>query len=310
MVKEFDRLSETMTVLKSLPDRVLIFSASGLVLDVFGGEDASVPYSTTKLIGLNIKAIIEPSLATSFLSVIEEALRTQQIQNFTYSISPEQLSHLPDAIIPTRSQWYEGRINPLPVKYKGEDVVVWISRNITESHEQKERFQQLSEIDDLTKLLNRRSFSDRAKQCFGCRKRYNISTSIMLIDVDFFKSINDNFGHPFGDETIKEIAKLITEEIREVDSAGRLGGEEFSVILNMTELEGAHLTAERIRKRIEKHAFNFFDRSAKITVSIGVSQIYSADMDQTDVFHRADAALYQSKERGRNRVTSIGEEHP
>ncbi|MDB1124053.1 GGDEF domain-containing protein [Vibrio algarum] len=305
MDQEPNRLSEIISVLDTLPDRVFILSSSGQFLDVFGGTDTNVHFSANKLVGANISDIMETEAAQTFQAVIDKSLQTHKTQNHVYTLSPQQHSTLPEAIIPIRTQWYEGRVHILAEKYKEQDAVVWISRNITDSYELKERLIELSEIDDLTQLLNRRAFSERIKQCFGCRKRYNVNTSIILIDVDYFKSINDNFGHPFGDETIKQIAKIITEEVREVDSAGRLGGEEFSVILNMTDIIGAQLTAERIRNRIELHDFSFFGKQANITVSIGVSQINASDEDQTDVFHRADAALYESKEAGRNRVTVI-----
>lgn len=304
MLQESNRLAETITILQSLPDRVFILSPTGQFLDVFGGVDTNVPYSTLKLIGLNITDIMDEKAASSFLSVIHDTLKTQQTQNHIYTFSPEQLSHLPEAIIPTRSQWYEGRVHPL-TKYKGEDAVVWISRNITDSYELNKKLVELSEIDDLTQLLNRRAFRNRVTQCFRCRQRYEIDTAIIVIDVDYFKAINDNYGHPFGDETIKRIAQIITKEVRDVDSAGRLGGEEFSIILNMTDLKGAELTAERIRRRIAEHDFDFFDKHANITVSIGVSEIYTSDNDQTDVFHRADAALYNSKNQGRNKVSVV-----
>lgn len=300
-----NRLSKLLSVLGALPDRVFIVSSSGQFLDVFGGNGTNVLYSSSKLVGTHISDIMEAEEAIVFQSVIDNSIKTKATQSHVYTLSPLQLSSFPDAIIPTRTQWYEGRVHVLDDKYNGDDAVIWLSRNITDSYELKERLIELSEIDDLTQLLNRRAFTERIKQCFGCRKRYNVNTSIILIDVDYFKSINDNFGHPFGDETLKEIAKILKEEVREVDSVGRLGGEEFSVILNLTDIVGAELTAERIRQRIEHHNFSFFGKETQMTVSIGISHINPTDNNQTDVLHRADAALYDSKEAGRNRVTVV-----
>ncbi|WP_375748142.1 diguanylate cyclase [Vibrio sp. HN007] len=295
--------TELLAVMDTLPDRVFIISEFGEFLDVFGGIDTNVYYDSGKLIGKSLSDIMSHAQASEYLGVISRAISTNRTQNHLYSFTPQEMTLMPDAIIPTAIQWYEGRVHPLSQPHKEQPAVVWISRNITDSHELKEHLKQLSEHDDLTELLNRRAFSDQAKQCFACRQRLGVYTSLLLIDIDHFKSVNDQFGHPYGDEVIKTVANILREEARDTDSVGRLGGEEFGVLLSHTDMDDARQVADRIRKKIESHRLSFFGEKTQVTVSIGVSQIQSRDTDQTDVFHRADAALYASKQNGRNQIT-------
>ncbi|WP_375748150.1 diguanylate cyclase [Vibrio sp. HN007] len=294
---------ELAAVLNTLPDRVFILSESGVFLDVFGGMDTNVHCNSGKLVGKSLSDIMSHAQANEYVGVISKALSSGKTQNYLYSFSPQEFPVLPDAIIPTKTQWYEGRVHPLNQRHKGENAVIWIARNTTDSYELKQHLKALSEHDDLTELLNRRAFRNQSKQCFACRKRHGTYTTLLLIDIDKFKDVNDKFGHPFGDEVIKSVANILVEEARETDSIGRLGGEEYGILLGYTDLNDAQHVAERIRSRIDEQRFSFFGETTHITVSIGVSQILSSDTDQSAVFHKADAALYESKQNGRNRVT-------
>jgi diguanylate cyclase (GGDEF)-like protein len=132
-------------------------------------------------------------------------------------------------------------------------------------------------------------------------KRYPSDTSLILIDLDFFKNINDVYGHLTGDKVLKEFAKVINQNIRDVDTFARWGGEEFIILLHETNLASAKQFAERIKEIVYDHNFEIDHR---VSVSIGVSQY--ADNDTIDTWiQRADDALYLAKRHGRNRVESI-----
>jgi diguanylate cyclase len=123
----------------------------------------------------------------------------------------------------------------------------------------------------------------------------------MMIDIDHFKSINDRYGHPVGDEVIRAIAGILRGALRVQDVPGRYGGEEFGVILPGTGIQGAEMLAERIRTRIESAVLEP-TREVRATASLGVAAFDPRDADQVDWIARADRALYMAKESGRNRT--------
>ena len=155
-----------------------------------------------------------------------------------------------------------------------------------------------------TGLFNRRRFQDVLQQEFARSKRYNESLSLMMIDIDHFKSVNDNFGHVAGDQVLAEIATIITNQFREVDTVARYGGEEFTVLLPQSSKKSATTPAKRILKEVENHSFGSLKKGKqKVTVSIGIAGLPDADLDSEDqLVQCADVALYQAKRNGRNRL--------
>ena len=131
-------------------------------------------------------------------------------------------------------------------------------------------------------------------------KRYNTPLSIIYFDIDHFKQINDTYGHKKGDFILKEVSKIILQNIRKTDIFGRWGGEEFIIILPFTDLENALILAEKLRKKIEEHDFD----GINITISFGVTELKIDDNADT-LINRADEALYKAKNKGRNRVCYI-----
>lgn len=162
-------------------------------------------------------------------------------------------------------------------------------------------------LDALTGLNNRRQFELRLSQEIATTKRKGTPLCAMMIDVDYFKKVNDTYGHNVGDFVLKTVATVITNEIREYDIPCRYGGEEFFVILPQTMLEEAALVAQRLRKTIENYKIVFEDndtkqtKTLKVTISIGVSQ-YDSSMTAEEFSTNADKALYEAKRNGRNRV--------
>lgn len=159
---------------------------------------------------------------------------------------------------------------------------------------------QMSLTDPLTRLFNRRHFDAEFEREFKRAKRYNNPLSVAIIDIDFFKRINDTYGHLCGDFVLKEIAYIITDNFRQTDEIFRFGGEEFVVILTETSSETACVPLERLRKRIESKSFKYNGEDLHITVSIGVSSDTSSTC--SDMLDKADKALYEAKNSGRNTV--------
>lgn len=132
-------------------------------------------------------------------------------------------------------------------------------------------------------------------------KRYNLDLSCIIIDIDHLKKINDNYGHLIGDNILKSVANVINKNIRQEDTLGRYGGEEFLVVLSNTNINGAQLAAEKIRKSIENHKFSNKNIQIKVTVSIGVTDNKTDFPENEDgMLYNADNALYTAKNNNRN----------
>ena len=159
--------------------------------------------------------------------------------------------------------------------------------------------------DGLTKIYNHRFFQELFEKEFKRAARYNSTFSLIMLDIDLFKRINDTYGHLFGDEILKDMASLVKGCLRTMDILARYGGEEFAILLPETDLEDSVLTAERIRMVVENHEFFPLSKGepVKVTVSQGVTVFPSSGIEKrSDIVAKADAALYEAKEAGRNCV--------
>jgi diguanylate cyclase (GGDEF)-like protein len=169
--------------------------------------------------------------------------------------------------------------------------------------EMNERLRFMSLTDGLTGLDNRRHLNERIDEMFQHAQRLNEPFSVVMCDLDKFKSVNDTYGHQAGDEVLKQLAAILKEEAREIDRVGRYGGEEFLLLLPGTVLDAAVTFAERVRKHVERHTFTFPGGSTKRTASFGVAGWPHPKINDSDTLVRmADDALYVAKETGRNRV--------
>jgi diguanylate cyclase (GGDEF)-like protein len=165
------------------------------------------------------------------------------------------------------------------------------------------RLEAISVTDDLTGMYTRRYFFDRCEEYLRAARRHQLPLSLMMVDIDHFKRVNDNFGHPIGDTVLREVARLVHGGLRASDICARYGGEEFVILLPYTE-EGEALTlAHRLLETVACHLFPVREDVGRITISIGLSCL---DLDHPvgaeALISRADGALYRAKREGRNRV--------
>ncbi len=193
------------------------------------------------------------------------------------------------------AHYFTKGINSIFVEYKTiqEKQHLELERINTYLHQQ-------ANTDSLTELYNRHYFNERLGQEILSAERYNRSLSLILLDIDVFKQINDNFGHLAGDGVLIELAALMQSMVRQSDILARWGGEEFVILVQETNGDFSHLLAEKLRQSIARHDFSL---KKKITCSFGVTEYISGET-LTDFINRADKALYQAKEMGRNRVVS------
>jgi diguanylate cyclase (GGDEF)-like protein len=167
---------------------------------------------------------------------------------------------------------------------------------------QEQELHNLAFIDPLANCHNRRSFLANAVTAFERSKRYKHTFAILYIDIDRFKDINDNYGHAVGDEAIKEMTRICLENIRDSDILGRIGGDEFGVILQECGLGYATRTAEKLRERISNHIVSSKLGKIKFSISVGAATVEESDTDVGDTLKRADRNLYEAKRTGRNLV--------
>lgn len=159
--------------------------------------------------------------------------------------------------------------------------------------------------DGLTRMHTRRHLNERFEEEFGRAKLKKSPLAFLMIDVDHFKKVNDQYGHLTGDMVLREVARIVAAQIREIDIAGRYGGEEFCVILPDTDKPGALVVAERIRLAVHERKIKAYDAALAVSVSIGVASFPDDAMQMEELLDKADWALYRAKKSGRNRVAGF-----
>jgi len=169
-----------------------------------------------------------------------------------------------------------------------------------------QKVQELAIEDGLTGVFSRRYLLERMKEELERSRKFKLKFSFLMVDVDYFKSYNDRYGHLVGDAILKDIASVIKEGIRQIDLVGRYGGEEFSIILAETDKEQARFIAERIRQAIENRIIKVYDENLKVTISIGIS-VFPENADSVlTLIDKSDHALYRANQTGRNRICIFG----
>ena len=165
-----------------------------------------------------------------------------------------------------------------------------------------EEIYRMTIVDGLTQIHNKRYLQEALDREVLRARRHDRDLSVLMFDIDFFKRINDQFGHLAGDHVLRELARIVQERIRRDEVFARYGGEEFAILLPETPLEGASSLAEDLRARVAKHRFVFQAERIPVTISIGCARLDASDKAASDLIQRADEKLYEAKRTGRNRV--------
>lgn len=181
-------------------------------------------------------------------------------------------------------------------------LITGVNLDITERREMEAELRTLATTDPLTGAQNRRYFMERAEEEFDRSRRYGHPMSIVAIDIDHFKKINDTYGHPAGDVVLKDIVRISKRLLRTSDIFGRIGGEEFSIMLPQTDISGGWEFTERLRKRVSESVVSTDSGHITYTISAGITMIQMEDNSLESLLKRADSALYSAKGNGRNRV--------
>jgi len=253
---------------------------------------------------------IFPNLDKAWFMRKVEAVKTIQNQSF---ITWEQKPYIFPfknyrPITGTVEHMYQNvTILPLPSLTGSIDQICLIIYDVTDIASNRQALQaankkleKLTRTDPLTQLDNRNALDNNVSLAEKHYKLQQTISSLIMIDIDYFKNINDTYGHQAGDATLQQLARILSETMREHDSVARYGGEEFAIILHDTTNEQASKFVERIRKIIEKTEFIFEEKVISLTISFGVAQISGSHGDSYQWIEAADKALYQAKHQGRN----------
>ena len=196
----------------------------------------------------------------------------------------------------------DGRVLKFECKLLPDGRRIMTFTDISDLVHTADQLRDLATIDDLTHVPNRRQFLKALEGEFARSQRDDRNLSVLMIDADNFKGINDRYGHSVGDEVLRALAVRIRAVIRQTDLVGRLGGEEFAVALKDTALPAALETADRLRREVAAVLFQVAGGQIKVTVSVGIATRWPRDDNAAELLRLADAALYSAKADGRNRV--------
>jgi diguanylate cyclase (GGDEF)-like protein len=280
-------------LLSALPDPAFILTRSGRYAAVFGGTDSRYYHDGSGLVGKTLNDVLHPEKAAWFQAQVAIALASQGLHVVEYALGRDDVKGIgtdgPEELI-----WFEGRVQPLDYQVLEEEAVLWVASNITASKKLEALLRMQSETDSLSNLPNRRKLMSSLTEHFELFARYKTPASVLIFDIDHFKSINDGQGHLAGDKTIAATADVCRRELRATDFPARLGGDEFVVLMPHTDSEQALPITERLRQRIAEQT--------GATISGGLSEMTAGDLSYEEVLKRADDALYCAKRDGRNRI--------
>jgi diguanylate cyclase (GGDEF)-like protein len=262
------------------------------------------------------------SLVTDFLTLPDKTyllgLLEFYIQNYGYAgtleIEPivEESQKLTETVFPMFDIKIESENKYLEMIETARKELISLSTDfLVRFFEQKRRIEVLNEKathDGLTKLINYQRFQEVLDEEIYRSKRYEIPLTLVMVDLDYFKKINDTFGHLAGDYILRSVAEFLKQSTRKSDVIARYGGEEFAILLPETPIEGAYILADRIREKLAALRLQYGDQAIYVTASIGIASFSAeSDLSNADLVKKADSALYRAKESGRNRCCLHGE---
>ncbi len=297
-------------ILAAMPEPFFIYDENGRYVEILGGSDRDKYHDARHLVGKTLDEIFDPKTARRFLVKIRSAIRTGKVVSFVYPITPEAVADYQGRLGPQGEQWFEAHISPVRVEPGETPLAVWMAFNIT-GHKKalasekrlEKKLIKLALADPLTGLLNRRGVFEKSRLLLEKVNTGEVAeVAVVIADIDRFKSINDNYGHPAGDLVLRALARELIHSLRSGDIIGRIGGEEFAILLPGCPLALAQSIAERLRERLAANLVLAGSQKIAFTVSLGLSLYKKGEMDFEAAVRRADAALYQAKQTGRNKV--------
>ncbi|WP_018936050.1 sensor domain-containing diguanylate cyclase [Thioalkalivibrio sp. ALJ24] len=304
---------QLLTLLRALPDISFVIDQDGLYVRVIGGANQAMYVSGKPLEGTTLQEALPDEIGRRFLHVVRDALQTGEMQFLEYELGVDEVQPLPPHVRASASdpgkQYFEGRVLPLPSYDHPKPVVLWVAVNITPRKQLEQYWRTAAETDPLTGIANRRALLEQAHGEVERAHRYGHPLSLLILDIDHFKSINSRFGHARGDEALRRFTQVCTELLRTSDRIGRIGGEEFVILLPETDLAGAVSLGNRIVETTASIEVANTSPVFNITVSIGAATLRRGEGFE-ETLHRADQALSRAKANGRNRLETESAPRP
>jgi len=252
-------------------------------------------YRADEVVGENPKFLQGPATEDKTRYQIRQAMRENK------SFRTQILNYAKDGT----ELWLD--INFVPLFHENGALAYYaaIERDLTELKKLQFELEDMAKTDSLTGMANRQAFMERANGEFNRARRYSRSLSVIMIDIDHFKSINDQYGHAAGDQVLRQLGQQCHSRLRDSDFLGRIGGEEFALLLPDTPQDSAFHVAERMREELSNTSIVLDNGiTLGITASFGVASVSEEDIDFNAMLHRADVAMYNAKHGGRNQVKS------
>ncbi|KRT56546.1 putative bifunctional diguanylate cyclase/phosphodiesterase [endosymbiont of Ridgeia piscesae] len=276
-------------IVGALHDLLFLNDEDGLYLEVLTARNDLLYRPAEEIKGKTIHDIFPPEMAEQFLSTIHKALQSQTLQVIEYNLN-----------IPSGSDWFEARIMPTELMVNGKQTVICLVRDISELRRSREALKHMATHDPLTGQANRKLFEERLDQALSRATRTGHAGTVMFLDLDRFKIINDSLGHAVGDELLKQVTGRLKEVCRTEDTIARLGGDEFALLIEDIDSKA---DAEHIADKIlQRFSAPFFvqGHDLDITASIGITLFPLHGNDGSELIRQADATMYSAKNAGRN----------
>lgn len=293
------------SLLNTIPDPFLIVSEDGFYLEFFGGTDRNLYDEGFSMKGRTVFEVLPKAFAISFLEEIKHTLEINKLNSFEYQLETDKVD-LPQNG-PGGVQWFEARMFPIPKPFYGKRAVSVMLINITERKQMQQRLQELSYLDPLTSLFNRRYFLEHISVEIRNNLKKGNPIAILLCDIDSFKQINDTYGHLAGDQVLVGFANLLKQSLGQASAIVRSGGDEFMVVLNGLSDEQLLSEAEELKRKAEFTPIQYNERDITYRISIGLAKLDRENIDIRTCIEKADQALYLAKAKGRNRIEVFGD---
>lgn len=287
------------TLIEHALDGVLVVTADGRIETFNPACERMFGWLAGDVVGTSAACLMPESAWALYFNDPHDALS---------GLSPERVEPMLDRTREIKGRRRDGSLFPMElsltqVRDQGVPFYIALLRDVSEQVQARERLTELATTDSLTGVRNRRAFFDLAEKELSRARRHGRSLVVMLIDADYFKSINDTFGHAAGDAVLRQLAKLASVNLREMDVVGRLGGEEFAICMPEASVTAGCMAAERLRHLVAGMVVQAADGAeVRCSISVGVAEAHEDDGTIEDILRRADAALYRAKNLGRNRV--------
>lgn len=298
-----ERENKLNAFIKALPNITFVHDEEGRYLEIYSHETQNIVADVEDMIGKKISDFISADIAEMKLKAIRSVIETGQTKMIEYQLPVRGGKKL----------WFEARIVLMGTAHEGKGKVICATTEVTERIELYQKVQSLSVMDPALNCFNRRKFLELAEQEISRASRYDHPLSLMILDVDHFKEINDGFGHLHGDQVLKQLVDVCGKTIRKTDILGRYGGDEFVILFPETSMRGAGEIAERLRQKVGQITIHTKNKDVKITVSGGLACLEpmgNKKMKLKDIMDEADKALYQAKADGRNRIHTNCQGYP